>query len=516
MSDLDLNDVCAALWRHVSVQPGAPALVSGLATTTYGELGGLVLSARQRVAGLGLSTGDPVAILVDKSPEAIALVLACLDTGRPFLLPSPKLDTRSLAALFEQSGCVASFRGDGWLPATVELHHPTTSATGQASDVSFMLTTSGSTGLPKIVPITNRAVRRFGAWARGYFGIVAQTTVLNYAPLNFDLCFLDIWATLTAGGRVVLVSADEGVRPARIAELVVAHGVELIQAVPMCFELLSDVETTFPGVRAVAFTGDVIGSRTLANLPRQFPDARVFNIYGCTETNDSFVHELSPRDFEVGRVPIGEPIDGVRALVVDSDGAVVSAGPGVARGELVVATPFQSSGYLDSRRDAGKFVADPTGSSPDTFFRTGDLVERDASGTTVLVGRSDFQVKIRGVAVNTATIEQVLLEHAEVTEAAVVAVADPLAGHRLQAAVHRRPASGLHSLTLRKHCAERLPRAAIPSVMTILDHPLPRTPTGKPDRRALIDLGREAPAPSPPAHPDTHINAQLEESHHVQ
>jgi acyl-coenzyme A synthetase/AMP-(fatty) acid ligase len=487
MCDRDLRDVSTGFWHQVNTRPEAVALIWHQTTTSYGELGFRVRAAARRFESLGLGPSDPLAILVEKSPEAVALVLACLDAGRRFLLPSPKLDRYSLAQLFDQIGCAASCWGDGRSATQIERHdrHGQSPVDG---DVSFMLTTSGSTGLPKIVPIPNEGIRRFGSWARLGFGIGSGTTVFNYAPLNFDLCFLDTWATLTVGGRTVLVTAEESVRPHRLAKLLVDHGVEILQAVPMCFGLLGDVDATFPSVRAVASTGDVMPPRTLANLPRQFPNARLFNIYGCTETNDSFVHELSESDLESGTVPIGRPIEGVRAVVIDEDGRPLPEG--TASGELTVATPFQSRGYLDAARNADKFVVDPTGLTDDIFFRTGDLVERDVSGTAVLVGRQDFQVKVRGVAVNTTEIELALLDHPEVVEAAVVAVADPPMGQRLHAAVRRRPSSNLHSLELRKHCAERLPQAAVPSVMTILDVPLPRTSTGKPDRRAIAEFRR--------------------------
>lgn len=108
-----------------------------------------------------------------------------------------------------------------------------------------------------------------------------------------------------------------------------------------------------------------------------------------------------------------------------------------------------------------------------------------AAGRVFLVGRSDFQVKVRGVAINTAEVERVLLEHPDVLDAAVVARADPIAGRRLVSAVQRAPASRLNSLALREHCARRLPQAAIPSTTWIVDEPLPKTSTGKVDCNAV-------------------------------
>jgi acyl-coenzyme A synthetase/AMP-(fatty) acid ligase len=490
---LPLEDRIAAMTRDRSA---AAALSWSGSTTSYGELGERVEACAALLDSAGLAPQEPVALLVDKSPEAIALVLACLRSRRRFLLPSTKLDPSSTARLFEQIGCRVAFVGDG---ANVSR----TVGTGVArsigdrdaadlDDVSFMLTTSGSTGPPKIVPIPRVAVEHFMDWAGPKFGIGSGSVVLNYAPLNFDLCFLDVWTTLASGGTVVLVTADESVRATRIASLITAHSVEVVQAVPMCFSLLSEVDTCFPTVRHAAFTGDAIAPRTLRRLPAQFPRAQLHNIYGCTETNDSFIHQLTLEETASTTVPIGHPIDGVTALVICDDGTRLD-GPG--QGELFVATPFQTAGYVDSTRNLNKFVRDPTGATADVYFRTGDIVERDGEGRIRLVGRTDFQVKVRGVAVNTAQIEAVLLTHPEVAEAAVAATLDPVAGHRLVCAVSRRPGSNLHSLAIRRHCSEHLPQAAIPSDITIVDRPLPTTSTGKPDRHAICRSPSSWPSP---------------------
>ncbi|MEV4315403.1 AMP-binding protein [Actinocrispum sp. NPDC049592] len=473
---------------QVSRRPGAPALVWHGEVTTYGQLYELADKARARLEWLDLKDGEPVGLLAKKSPEAVALVLGAFLAGRRFLLPSPALANSSLTSLFAQASCrhvvvpegVEEFVPDADADRTVVL------AT-DVDSVHFMLTTSGSTGLPKIVPLPQRGIDKFVEWAGTQFDIRPGRTVLNYAPLNFDLCLLDVWTTLAHGGQVVLVDADYAANGRYLLDLVVKHEVNVIQAVPMFFGLLLDVarpdEERLSSVDRVMFTGDAIPDRTLAELPRLFPNARLHNIYGCTETNDSFMHDLA-----VGETPpvsIGKPLPGVHTLVLSEDGTVLD-GPGT--GELYVSTPFQAAGYLDRTRHTDKFVPHPTGQDSRPWFRSGDLVRREADGRVFLIGRSDFQVKVRGVAINTAEVEHVLQEHPAVVEAAVVAVPDPIAGKKLVAAVYRAPDSKLNSLTLRQHCARRLPQAAIPSTLTIVDTPLPKTSTGKVDRNQVESL----------------------------
>jgi acyl-coenzyme A synthetase/AMP-(fatty) acid ligase len=482
--------LAAAITAHARRRPGDVALVWRRRATTYGELLARADAARAHVDGLGCPPGEPVGLVAPKSPASVALVLGCLLAGRRFLLPSVALGPEALDALFAQSGCRRVVRPED-VPAEPGLPVPALRAAPpapvEANDVGFMLTTSGSTGLPKVVPLPSGAVDRFVGWAGAHFGLRPGTTVLNHAPLNFDLCLLDVWATLAHGGRVVLADPDQGVNAAHLYGLARDNEVEVVQGVPMLHALLVEAAAAagqpLGSVRHAVFTGDAIPEKVLRALPGLFPAARLANVYGCTETNDSFLHELAPGDALATPVPIGRPLPGVEALVLDATGAVVD-GPGA--GELYVATPFQAGAYLDAGRHTGKFVPDPLGRDGRCWFRTGDLVRRRADGALLLDGRADFQVKVRGVAVNTAEVERVLLDHPDVLEAGVAAVEDPLAGRRLACSVRRAPGTRLNTLTLRQHCARHLPQAAIPSLIRIEDRPLPKTPTGKVDRRAVV------------------------------
>lgn len=489
---------------QVRDRPHATALVFNGEETSYRELYELAGRERDRLALLELAPGVPVGVLADKSPAAVALVLGCLLARRPLLLPSPALADTLLADLFAQAGCARAGarrpggpgraqpgrggpaaagrrgRGRGLHAHHLRLHQPAEDRPAEPGR-----------GGP-LHPLGGQRLRDR-----------ARPHRLELRPLNFDLCLLDVWTTLARGGRVVLVDPALAAHGRHLRDVVLRHDVQVVQAVPMAFGLLQDAADktgdTFPGVEHVMFTGDAIPDRTFAALPSLFPKARIHNIYGCTETNDSFVHEVDTSATAFPPVPIGRPLPGVAALVLDPDTHTLVEGPG--SGELFVSTPFQSRGYLDRTRHADKFTAHPLGLDDRRWFRTGDLVRRDAAGTLHLSGRTDFQVKVRGVAVNTAEIERVLQEHPDVLEAGVAALPDPIAGKRLVAAVHRAPGSALTGLQLRTHCARHLPRAAVPHQLTVTDTPLPKTATGKVDRKALDRLDQPDRAGSPTATP---------------
>ncbi|MBV8540886.1 MAG: AMP-binding protein [Pseudonocardiales bacterium] len=488
--------VVGRVMERVRYQPGAPALLWHGERISYGDLGKMVCEARSSLERLELPEEGSVGILAKKSPRAISLILACLLDRRPVLLPSVGLGAETLQRLFAQAGCGHVLSPDA-SPAAVsgELRCEVLGAAA-AEDRSparspgvertaLMLTTSGSTGVPKIVPLSVPAVERFTDWAGSRFAITSGTTVLNYAPLNFDLCLLDIWTTLKHGGCVAMVDQDRATDARYLLDLLTTSEVRVIQAVPMLYRLLIDAARDrahrLESVRHVIVTGDSIPLHTLEALPALFPQARFYNVYGSTETNDSFIHEIDMSDVGARRhIPIGRPVEGVSALVVSDGGRVVE---GSGTGELWVATPFQTRGYLTEALNEGKFVSRRDGTGHRTYFRTGDIVRRHDDGSITLEGRTEGYVKVRGVRVSTQAVEQVILQHDQVMEVAVVAVPDDVAGNRLHAVVRRDKTGQLNSLSLRRHCARGLDRVAIPSTIEIVTTPLPKTPTGKVDRQ---------------------------------
>jgi acyl-coenzyme A synthetase/AMP-(fatty) acid ligase len=473
-------------------QPSAPALIWQGEQISYGQLLDMASAADADVMRLELPDDRPVGIRAKKSPQAIALVLACLKADRPFLLPSIELAPDTLDQLFAQAACSTVLvpeddvtHGVKVSAAPVEAQVDPEWPPPGADEVRFMLTTSGSTGLPKIVPLPLGAVDRFTDWTAKQFEIGTGTKVLNYAPLNFDLCLVDIWTTLKYGGCVVLVDQDRGTNGGYLADLLTDHGVNVVQAVPMLYRLLIDVTREdgrdFPEVRYALTTGDKLPSSSLQEIPRLFPNTRLFNIYGCTETNDSLMYEFELGAAVPAQLPVGSPIEGVVAVVQDPDGRFVE---GEGTGELLVNTPFQTRGYLKAALNEGRFVDLAVNGEGDTrYYRTGDIVRRHPDGSLTLEGRSDFYVKVRGVRVSTQVVEQAIQEHPEVVECAVVGVPDDLAGTRLHALLRKEPDSKLNSLTLRQHLAQRLARTEMPSTIEIVTEPLPKTSTGKIDRK---------------------------------
>ncbi|MFI8519454.1 AMP-binding protein [Streptomyces sp. NPDC085481] len=471
---------------HAGRRPSLTALVLNQEQVTYGELADQVSHLSRQLKAAELPAGRPVCIPARKDPATIALMLAAFTEPLIVLAPSVELGDDALDRICRQARVSAklSVTAGGGLDirpvpadesAAEGFARPTTDTT------RLLLTTSGSTGTPKLVPIGTDAFDAFAAWATEEFRITAEDSSLSYAPLNFDLALLDVWTFLGAGARVVLVDREKATDAPHLKSLVSEGEVTFVQGVPLLYRLLTEgaegSEGRFGKVREAVFTGDKTPLDLLKRAEESFPLARFHNVYGCTETNDSFIHPVDPGTAE-GVVPIGRPLAGVEADVLDDDGRPLT-GPGT--GELVVRTPFQTQGYLQQSLNPDVFI-DRDGR---TFYRTGDIVTRDAEGRYVLEGRSDWQVKVRGVRTNLQEVEAVLAQHPDVEEAAVVALPDVEAGVRLHARITKRAGAGLNSLKIRSYAGQNLPRHAIPSSVRISEIPLPRTSTGKPDRNKI-------------------------------
>ena len=205
---------------HVAERPQATALVWHGERISYSELYERAARVSAALRAMHLPRSQPVAIVAEKSPTAIGLMLGCLMAELCFVLPSVQLPGAIRRMLLESARCSAILRqeagtNDGSESFAIDLVQPSANEAGTSSlpnfdEIAVILTTSGSTGVPKLVPLPIPAIERFTDWACNRFDFGPDKTVLNYAPLNFDLCFLEIWATLKAGGRVALVDPRYG------------------------------------------------------------------------------------------------------------------------------------------------------------------------------------------------------------------------------------------------------------------------------------------------------------------
>ncbi len=450
---------------HARRTPDRTALLFEDETVTYAEL-----DARANgVAALlgGIEAGRIIGICLDRGPGLVAAILGVLKAGCGYTLLDPSFPAERRQLLAEQVDAPVVLDD----LAAVE---PTTQAPERAVDPAgpaCVMFTSGSTGTPKGVVASHEAVATT-ILGQGYAGDVWLQT----APVSWDAFAFELFGALLTGAACVLQSGPKP-EPALIADLVERHGITTMFASASLLNfLLDEYPAVFSQVSDVYTGGEVASVTHLTKALQTHPEVTFTNAYGPVE-NMIFVsgHRVTAADLTGAPIPIGVPLTGKRAYVLDERLRPVA--PGVA-GELYAAGGGIADGYVGRPGlTAERFVASPF-EAGERMYRTGDLVRRRADGVLEYVGRADDQVKIRGFRVEPGEIRTALGTHPAVTESAVVVREDRPGQKLLVAYVVGEPAD------FRTYLAERLPEHLVPSAFVLLDA-LPLTPNGKLDRRAL-------------------------------
>ncbi|MCY1071293.1 amino acid adenylation domain-containing protein [Nannocystis sp. RBIL2] len=480
------------------------AVIGPDGTLTYGELDALANRLARALGRRGVTAGDRVGLWLEKGGRGVAAMQACLRLGAVYVPLDPLSPAPRIAGILTdcEMRCVvttearrAALAAAGAPPELAVLHVDTDwdevlresadslpPPTRGPDDLAYILYTSGSTGRPKGVCISHRNALAFVEWATGAIAAAACDRFANHAPFHFDLSVLDLYVAFLAGGAVALVPEGLSYAPRRLVEFIQSHRISVWYSVPSALALMMEEgaldAAAAPTLRTILFAGEPFPVKPLRRLRRGFPDARLFNLYGPTETNVCTFYEVTTlADDRSAPVPIGRACSGDEVWAVRTDGE--RAGPGE-EGELLVAGPTVMLGYWGQPPQRGPYA-------------TGDIVRADDDGEYTYVGRRDHMVKIRGHRVELGDIEAALLQHPDIREVAV-AVRGVGIDARLHAFVVVAPPAELTLLGLKRHCAERLPRYMILDDFTPIAA-LPRTGNGKVDRLALARL---AAASSPP------------------
>ncbi|HEX7240375.1 MAG TPA: amino acid adenylation domain-containing protein, partial [Longimicrobiaceae bacterium] len=488
-----------AVSRRARSAPGAVSVLFEGATLTYAELEERTERLARLLARRGVGPETRVGVCMERSLGLVAAILAVLRAGGACVPLDPENPAERLAYVLADAGvrllladastvdAVPAYAGETLLVGTGA---PDEDAGSVLPDVeprsaAYVVYTSGSTGRPKGVVVEHAAVASHVAAFAGVLGIGPADRVLHAASAGFDVSMEQILVTLSAGATLVLRGPEPwnpADWPARaralgitVADLPPAYWQEVIES--GAGEALPDLRVLVVGVDAVP-SAAVPRWRGALDTP-----ARLVNGYGPTEAVvTATVYEVPvhyPAEYAGAAVPVGGPLPGRAAYVLDRAGSPVPVG---VPGELHLGGSLLARGYL-GRPDmtAERFVPDPFGAEPGArLYRTGDRVRWLASGALEFLGRTDAQVKVRGFRVEPGEVEAALLEHPGVREAAVVAREDAPGERRLVAYV----VGEASAAELRARLKGRLPEYMVPSAFVALEA-LPLTPGGKVDRRAL-------------------------------
>ncbi|KOT62638.1 hypothetical protein ADK43_09805, partial [Streptomyces rimosus subsp. rimosus] len=451
----------------------APAVRYGDVTLTYGELDARANRCAWYLRAKGVTVGDRVAVMLDRSADLVTVLLGIAKAGAVAVPVDTAYPVERVRFLLEDSAPVLVMTRSEVAEALG--HFPAVPLPVRVPPESglYVMYTSGSTGTPKGVVATHANVAALAldpCWDG-----VGTGRVLFHAPHTFDASTLELWVPLLNAGCVVVAPAVD-LDGATLAGLVAEHELTAVHVTAGLFRVLAqETPECFAGLRHVLTGGDVVPAEAVARVAEACPDAAVHHLYGPTETTlCATTHTLPPGAEAPPVLPIGRPRDGVRVFVLDTHLHPV---PTDVAGELYVAGCGVAHGYLDrAALTAERFVACPYGGG--RMYRTGDLVRWDRDGNLVFLGRADDQVKVRGFRIEPAEIEAVLGQAPGVDQAAVVVREDRPGDKRLVAYVVGDAAG------IRDFAADRLPDYMIPGTLVPLDA-LPITGNGKVDRAAL-------------------------------
>lgn len=477
------------LQQGMDRDPHAPALVFGDTTLDYATLEARSFALAAQLRGMGVGPGSVVAVALPRSLELVLALVAVLRTGAAYLPldlahPDERL-ARILASA--QPVCVLAAPDVSVRMAGVPVLAPeqwtalsfaAPWADPAPSDAAYVIYTSGSTGEPKGVVVEHRAIVNRLLWMREHYGIGADDRVLQKTPATFDVSVWEFFLPLLCGATLVVARPDAHRDPTELARLIRGHGITTAHFVPSMLDaFLAAPASEGLQLRRVFTSGEALDA-ALRDRFHARVRAELHNLYGPTEAAVDVSYWPASAQDRSRPVPIGFPVWNTRLYVLDARMQAVPVG---VAGDLYLGGVQLARGYL-GRDDltAERFLADPF-LAGERIYRTGDVARWRRDGAVEYLGRSDHQVKLRGLRIELGEIEAALRELPGMERVEVLLRQDAPGEARLVAYV---PTALADAVMLRSHLATRVPDYMVPSAIVGVDH-WPVTANGKLDRNAL-------------------------------
>lgn len=457
----------------------------------------------QYLLGLGVRRGERVGIRMDASPEMLMAMLGAMKAGAAMLPIDPTLPAERQRDLLEDSqavhALVSQIQPDWGIPQSTWAAISSPNRTAplpelRPEDLAYLIYTSGTTGKPKGVQIAHGALANYLAFAQQTYcpaGEPVRTALIS--SVSIDLTLTSLCMPLLTGGT--LYFSEEKPRLQMLLEAVQNPDINFLKCTPTHLTFINTVQHTNLSLKTLIVGGEAFHRSAAAQMQALFPNARIFNEYGPTEaTVGCIVQEYDPSDsHSSGQVPIGQPIPGMEAHLLDEAQQPVAQGE---KGELYLSGKGLAAGYFERPMlNQQRFVRLPTGQRA---YRTGDLAYSDGQRLHY-AGRTDDQLKISGYRVEPGEVTAALMRHPAVSQAFAT-------GHNGQLIAFVAGDSLSHH-TLHRFLAKLLPQWMLPKSY-YLTFSWPSKPNGKLDQQALLAQSQLLKASEQPA-PTALANGQL-------
>ncbi len=508
--DVAPETVDALVRRRVAADPDAVAVVAdgdGI-ELTYGQFDARVNAFAQLLVDGGVRVGDRVAVAMTRSVDLVVALTGVFRAGAAYVPIDPGYPAERVKHILDNAapsvvitdqhtaGAHKNVLGEHPAPLLriddrdIQQHLATGQETAPALarslndlDVAVVIFTSGTTGHPKGVALTHRALANRLAWGQRVLDYRPGDVALSKSGVGFVDAVTELFGPMIAGARIVVVPAETAQDAAALLDTIARHRVTHLLTVPSLADVLvrqDDAPTALASIRLWISSGEALTPGTAATMRTTAPQAVLHNFYGSTEvTGDGTAATIT------GNTSIGAPVANTTAHVLDAWLRPVPAG---VAGELYLGGVQLADGYVARPGlTADRFVADPFSDNGARLYRTGDVVRWNSVGELEYLGRSDDQVKIRGYRIEPGEIRAVLEQHPAVSGAAITALEHPAGGKYLAAYITTTSTSTTDAVPideLREHLARVLPDYMVPTTFTRLDR-FPVTANGKLDRHAL-------------------------------
>jgi natural product biosynthesis luciferase-like monooxygenase protein/amino acid adenylation domain-containing protein len=482
--------------------PDAVAVVFDGGQLTYAELERRANQLAWHLRALGVETGDRVALCLERSPEMVVSVLAVLKMGAAFVPVDPQYPAERLAFMLEDSGASRVLTQSHLLEALprysraravcVDAEAEAEALSRQSDDIPewprspdalcYIIYTSGSTGRPKGIAVPHRTLSNVVAWQRRQ-SVRAESTTLQFASLNFDVSYQEMFATWAVGGTLAVPSARVRQDMPALLDFIVRHEVERLFlpfiALRALVEAVAHAARVPERLREVVTAGEQLQvTPALVSFFERLPGCVLENQYGPSEAHVVSAYRLRGAPSTWPLLPsVGSAVPGTRLYVLDAHGRPCAIG---VPGEVFVGGVQVALGYHDRPElTAERFLPDALSGVPGArLYRTGDRARWKAEGVLEYLGRLDGQVKVRGFRIELGEVEAALRDAPGVREAAAMVREDTPGDKRLVAYVVLQPDTAWDPEALRQTLARRMPEYMLPSALVRLDA-LPLMPTGK-------------------------------------
>ncbi|MFF8021487.1 amino acid adenylation domain-containing protein [Streptomyces sp. NPDC007896] len=492
-----------------SARPDQPAISQAGRTLSYAELDEQSDRICAFLRARGIGHGATVVVRLERTPLWPVALLGILKAGATYVPTDPHAPQRRFAAMLDDARAALVLGSHADTPPTgttvpfaamedalreTAAQAPEPAATVHPQTPAYVLYTSGTTGRPKGVVVSHANLAHTIQAVADRYGLGPRDRVLQFAALTFDVAAEELFSALVRGATVVLPPAGPVPGIDELTSLVRSERLTVLN-LPASYwhEWVAVIDrfppSSCPALRLVVTGSERVDGGRLALWQAAAPGhVRWLNAYGPTEaTITATLYEpdrAAPRPWSDrpadATVPIGRPLPGVRAYVLDAELRPVPIG---VPGDLYLAGEGVAQGYLDDpARTAAVFLPDPWGRPGTRMYATGDRARRATDGELEFLGRSDDQIKLRGFRIDLGEIEAALAAHPDVRDSAALLREDTPG--RPQLVGYIAVDSGTAPPDLRAHLAQRLPGYMVPSAVVPLGR-LPRGERGKTDRRAL-------------------------------